>query len=70
MLGGDFNEFLYLDWKENIKNLWDYNGMVVWWDCFVLFENVGFKDVYWMKYFNLVIYLGFIFLFDNEGVLV
>lgn len=68
ILGGDFNEPSHLDWKENTKNLWDHNGVVVRWDCSVLLSNAGFKDAYRVKYPNPVTHPGFTFPSDNEGV--
>lgn len=68
LLGGDFNEPSHLDWQEDTAHLWDHNGAVVAWDCSVLLQQSGFKDVYRDIYPNPVTHPGFTFPSDNANV--
>lgn len=66
IMGGDFNEPSHLDWQADTKDLWDHNGAIINWDCSVMLQKAGFKDVYREKYPNPVVYPGFTFPAGNK----
>jgi hypothetical protein len=68
IIGGDFNEPSYLDWREDTRNFWDHRGVVIDWDCSILLEKASFTDSYRLKYPNPVTHPGFTFPSDNPSV--
>lgn len=67
VMGGDFNEPSHLDWQADTKDLWDHNGAVIHWDCSVMLQQAGFKDVYRERYPDAVEYPGFTFPAGNRA---
>lgn len=67
ILGGDFNEPSHLDWQQDTKDMRNHNGLVINWDCSVLLQNAGFRDVYREKYPNPVTHPGFTFPAGNKN---
>lgn len=66
VLGGDFNEPSHLDWQSDTKDLRDHNGLVINWDCSVMLQKEGYKDVYREIYPNPVTHPGFTFAAGNK----
>ena len=59
ILGGDFNEPSYLDWKRNTRNLRDHNGLMVKWPCSIMLSENGYRDCYRVIHPNAVSHPGF-----------
>jgi exonuclease III len=66
ILGGDFNEPSHLDWKDDTKDLFDHNGMVIPWHTSISLHESGYVDAYRKKYENPVSHPGFTFPSDNK----
>lgn len=59
ILGGDFNEPSHLDWQSDTRQMRNHNGLVINWDCSVLLQQAGYKDVYRERYPDPVTHPGF-----------
>ena len=68
ILGGDFNEPSFLDWRENTSQLRDHKGLVIEWPCSSLLHQAGFKDAYRTVYPNAVTHPGFTCNAGNKDV--
>lgn len=66
IIGGDFNEPSFKDWREDTKDIYDHNGVVFDWDISRLFEDAGFIDSYRELYPSAVTHPGFTYPSDNE----
>ena len=67
-LGGDFNEPSMLDWGEDMKNLYDHNGVVYEWDQSKTLLNNGYKDAYRVAHPNPVTHPGITYPSDNKDM--
>lgn len=63
---GDLNEPSYLDWQEDMKNLYEHNGCVVNWGTSKLITENGYKDAYRVAHPDPVKCPGFTFPADNK----
>ena len=59
ILGGDFNEPSFQDWKKNTRKLRNHNRTIVPWTCSVLLDKAGFVDCYRSLNPNAVTHPGF-----------
>lgn len=59
ILGGDFNEPSHLDWQADTRDMRNHNGLVVNWDCSVMLQKAGYKDVFRELYPDAVTCPGF-----------
>jgi len=66
--GGDNNEPSHLDWREENKNLYDHNGVVMNWNVSMELEKNGFIDAYRKIFPNPVTHPGFTYPANNIKV--
>lgn len=67
IIGGDFNEPSWLDWKEETKDLYDHNGLIIPWTTTKILEEHQYKDAYRVKYPSAVTHPGFTWVADNSS---
>ncbi len=65
-LAGDFNEPSHLDWKDDTKNLFDHNGLVIPWHTSISLHKSGYVDAYREQYENAISHPGFTFPSNNK----
>lgn len=64
-LGGDFNEPSHLDWGNDMKDLFDHNGVVYEWDQSKSLYDNGFTDSYREVWPDATAYPGITYPSDN-----
>lgn len=67
IIGGDFNEPSWMDWKEDTKDLYDHRGFVIPWTTTKRLDENGYKDAYRELYPSAVTHPGFTWVADNIG---